>query len=57
MKIYPYKKKGGGDTKSVEVVLTQELEDLAILMRGVAKCFHPLKGGMQKVLIYLDGIL
>ena len=35
---------GGGGTKSFEVVSTQELEILAIVMGG-AKGFHPLKGG------------
>ena len=35
---------GGGDTESFEVVLTWELEVLAILKKG-AKCFHLLKRG------------
>ena len=35
----------GGPTKSFEVVLTWELEVLAIVMGGGAKSFHPLKGG------------
>ena len=45
------RKKGGGvcGTESFWVVLTQELEVLAIL-NGSAKHFHPLKGGVQKVL-------
>ena len=33
-----------GGTTSFEVVLTRELEVLAIL-KGGAKSFHPLKGG------------
>ena len=37
--------KGGGGTKGFEVVLTRELEDLAILE----------KRGTQKVLPYLEG--
>ena len=52
-KFYPYKKGEGaekisamlkGGTTSFEVVLTRELEVLAIL-KGGAKSFHPLKGG------------
>ena len=39
VKFYPYKRKGGG-TKSCEVVLTWELEILAIVIKG---------GGAQKV--------
>ena len=46
MKFYPYKKgvrqslshaEGGGDTTSFEVVLTQELDVLAIQMEGGRK--------------------
>ena len=56
------KKRGGGGvldmlkvgTISFEVVLTRELEVLAIAMWG-AKSFHPLKGGTQKVLPCLEG--
>ena len=40
---------GGGDTESFEVVLTREIAVLVIL-NGGAKHFHPLIGGMQKVL-------
>ena len=55
MKFYPYKRKGsrfffslaegGGGTKSCEVVLTWELEILAIVIGGGgrAKSFHPLR--------------
>ena len=50
MKFYPYEK---GDTKSFEVVLTRELEVLAIVM-GEGGGFHPLKGGVQKVLPCLE---
>ena len=34
---------GGGCTKSCEVVLTWELEILAIVIGGGAKSFHPLR--------------
>ena len=51
--LQPYEKKGGGGvvcgTESFWVVLTQELEVLA-KVNGSAKHFHPLKGGVQKVL-------
>ena len=56
MKFYPYKRVGGGEqkksfscaegvggTKSFEVVLTWELEFLAIEMVGGAKSFHLLR--------------
>ena len=56
MKFYPYKRGeggspkkvlamlNGGDTKSFEVVLTWELEVLAIVMGGGgATSFHPLR--------------
>ena len=52
MKFYPYE---NGDTKRFEVVLTQELEVLAILMGGGTKSFHPLKVGAQKFLPCLEG--
>ena len=67
MKFYPTKRGrkmfsraegGGGSTKSFEVVLTWELEVLAIVMGGGgAKGYHPLKGGggAQKVLPCLEG--
>ena len=43
-------------TTSFEVVLTWELEVLAIVMwGGGAKSFHPLKGGPQEVLPCLAG--
>ena len=43
----------GGHKK---LVLTWELEVLAIVMGGGAKSFHPLKGGgAQKVLPCLEG--
>ena len=55
VKFYPYEKgvgkssamlQGGGGTKCFGVVLTQELEVLAILKGGErAKSFCPLKGG------------
>ena len=58
MKFYPYRKEGGGEmlkgrgTKSFEVVLTRELEVLAIVIvgggGGGAKSFHPQKGGRRK---------
>ena len=48
MKFYPYKIKVlamlKGGTTSFKVVLTQELEVLAIVV-GWGKSFHPLKGG------------
>ena len=43
-KVLAMLKGGGGGTTSFEIVLTQELEVLAILLGG-AKSFHPLKGG------------
>ena len=43
VKFYPYEKGGGGGATSFEVVLTQELEVLAILMGGGGrKQFYPL---------------
>ena len=54
---------GGGGTTSFEVVITkfflvliQKLEVLAILMGGggVAKSFHPLKGGTRTVFPCLE---
>ena len=54
MKFYPYKKvffnhaEGGGGTKSFEVVLTRELEVLAIVMGGGRKKFPPFKRGGTK---------
>ena len=55
VKFYPYRKEGGGGemlkgwgTKSFEVVLTQELEVLAIVMGGGRKKFPPSKGGGRK---------
>ena len=54
MKFYPYKKSGlfvsnaeGEGGTSFQVVLTQKLEVLAIVMGGCKKC-HPLKGGGAK---------
>ena len=48
--------KGGGAQTVLRVVLTQELEVLAIVMgRGGAQSFHPLKGGEQNVLPCLGG--
>ena len=44
----------GGGTTNFEVVLTRDLEVLAIVM-GVAKCFYPLRRGVQKVLPCLEG--
>ena len=44
-----------GGTKSFEVVLTWELEVLAILMGGGRKKFPPFKRGVQKVLPCLEG--
>ena len=57
MKFYPYKKWGGGgraervlamlkggDTKSFAVVLTWELEILAILIGGLKKFYSVLSG-------------
>ena len=65
VKFYPYKKGGGrkscshaerGGTQTFEVVLTQELEVLAILMGGGRLKFPPFKrGGAQKVLPCLKG--
>ena len=58
MKFYPYKKgarksfshaEGEGGTTSFEVIITRELEVLAIVMGGT-KSFQPLKGRAQKVL-------
>ena len=46
--------KSWGDTQSLEVVLTWELEVLAIL-KGDAKNFSPFKRGAQKVLHCLEG--
>ena len=47
---------GEGGTKSYKVVLTRELEVLAIMMGGGgAKNFNPLKGRMQNVLPCLEG--
>ena len=46
VKFYPVLK--GGATQSSEVILTPELEVLAIMMGwggGQQKSFHPLKGG------------
>ena len=67
MKFYPYERGGAenvlamlkaeetGGTKSFKVVLTQELEVLAIVMGGGgAKSFHPLKGGGTKSLPCLE---
>ena len=34
---------------SFKVVLTWELEVLAILQGGAAKCFHSLKGGHKRL--------
>ena len=50
-------KGGGGGTQSFEVVLTQELEDSAILKRGGgAKSVHPLKGkGSRNAVPCLEG--
>ena len=55
-KVLAMLKWGGGGTKTFEVGLTRELEVLAIVMGGgckkfppFPKCFHPLKGGAQKV--------
>ena len=58
MKFYPYKRGQGdrksfshadggegGVTKNVEVVLTQELEVLAIVMGGGQTKFLPMRGG------------
>ena len=60
VKFYPYEKGGGrgtksfshaegggGGTQSFDVVLTQGLTVLAILIGG-AKSFHLLKGGREK---------
>ena len=50
------RQKGGWGTKCFEVVLTWEIEVLAIAMEGGgAKSFHPVKGGTQKVLPCLEG--
>ena len=63
MTFYPYKKGVAGKvlamlkgrrTKGFEVVLTQEREDLAILMRG-AKSLHPFKGRQEKFYPVLRG--
>ena len=43
----------GGGTKSFEVVLTLELEVLAIVIGGGGS-FHRLKGGVQQVLPRLE---
>ena len=58
MKFYPNEKGGamlkGGSTQCFEVVLTPELEVLAILMGGGgAKSFHLLKGEARKDLPHL----
>ena len=54
MKFYTYKKRGGGKRfshaeggaqKGFEVVLTRELEVLAIVMGGGRKRFPPFKKG------------
>ena len=47
-----YKMVGGG--ARFWVVLTQELQVLAIL-NGGAKCFHSLKGGLEKMYPVLRG--
>ena len=44
----------GGGTKRLEIVLTQELEVLAILMGGGRKQFKPFKMGARKVLPCLE---
>ena len=44
-----------GGTTSVEVVLTRELEVLAILMEEGTKSFHLLKGATRKDLPCLEG--
>ena len=48
---------GGGVQNKFEIVLTRELEVLAILMWGWggAKSFHPLKGGREKFYPVLGG--
>ena len=46
-------KVGGGGTKRNKIVLTRELEVLAIVIGG-AKSIHPLIGGAQKVLPCLE---
>ena len=45
----------GGGTKCFEVVLTRELEVLAIVMGGGHKRCPPFKGGAQNVLPCLKG--
>ena len=47
--------KGGGATNSFEVVLTWELEVLAILCKGGAQSFHPFKRRGRKILPCLVG--
>ena len=63
VKFYPYERlgEGGGgshaegeSTTSFKVVFRWQLEVLAILKGGGAKCFHPLKGGTRKVLPCLE---
>ena len=64
---YPYEKEGRkkghaeGGTKCFRVVLTQDLEVLAILKAGVQKTFHLLKrggggGGGERFYIVLTGV-
>ena len=62
-KYYPHKKKGGRkkykpcyrrDSKSFKVVLTWELEVLAIL-KGGRKTFPSIKRGVQNLLPCLEG--
>ena len=68
MKFYPYKnggtnsfshaEGGGGGTQSFEVVLTQELEVLAILMEvggGGHQKFPSFKRGARKIVVCLEG--
>ena len=58
--VLPIRKGGGqkvlamlkGATKSFEVVLTQKLEVLAIVMGGSIKSFQPLKGGRGRTKLY-----
>ena len=48
--------RGGGGTTSYDVVLTQELEVLAIVVGGgSAKGFHPLIGGSKRFIPVLRG--